>query len=159
MICGRTHLLEAMVQGELAQAIADELRLHAASCAKCHHELNWLLTEKKLFRTRSGREEVQHLWAAVSQRVSPQPPPRRWSRVALAFAASLLAVVGGHEMSRRSPQSSSGVDASIVLQSEPLESEPMMSNDVATDEACSRLPSGLGFHCGPALPMSVLASR
>jgi anti-sigma factor RsiW len=157
MICGRTHLLEAMVQGELPATSADELRAHANGCAKCHHELNWLLTERKLFRTRAGREEVQQLWSAVSQRVDPRRAARQWSRVAVAFAASLLAVVGLSRVTRsQSPSTSS---PSVVMQSEPLESEPMMSSAVGTDEACSRLPQGLGFHCGPALPMSVLASR
>jgi hypothetical protein len=156
MICGRTHLLEAMVHGELPAASADDLRAHANTCAKCHHELNWLLTERKLFRTRAGREEVQQLWSAVSHRVAPRRAASQWSRVAVAFAASLLAVVGYSRVTRSTSPSST--DA-IVTQSEPLASEPLMSSAVDTTEACSRLPQGLGFQCGPALPMSVLASR
>lgn len=152
MTCGRTHLLEAVVSGE-APGLELEVRAHAASCALCRHELNWLLTEKALFRQRAGRDEVTHLWRGVAQRTS-RSQVRPWSRVLVGLAAAAVMVVGLGRVTQVSYRSHDvALAASAPNESEPLSSEPVL------DERCSKLPTGLGFHCGPAIPASFVASR
>lgn len=157
MNCGRTHLLEAAVAGETPRALELELRAHANTCARCRHELNWLDTEQKLFRERAGRDEVAELWKGVATR-SGLERPRKWSRVFVALAASVLAVLGASRLAMH-PVSSSGADASVAVEQELSESELMSVISLASEDMCSRLPDGMGFHCGPAVPASFVASR
>lgn len=163
MKCGRSHLLEALVAGELSWSGEAELKQHAKGCARCRHELNWLETEQGLFRQRAGRDEVTHLWKGVAQR-SGIAAPRAWPKVlaALAVTASLgllLAVGVRYGAGARSPGELG------ELESAPAQSESIMSVggvSLAPSEgapACSTLPQGLGFHCGPVEEASFLASR
>jgi hypothetical protein len=152
MTCGRTHLLEAVVSGE-APSLEVELRAHAASCALCRHELNWLTTERALFRHRAGRDEVAHLWKGVAS--AAPPPPRPWARLMVELAAIAVLVVGLGRLTQVSYRPADLAAAALEApnESEPLSSEPLL------DERCSKLPTGLGFHCGPAIPASFVASR
>lgn len=151
--CGRTHQLEAVVLGEAPTAVAAELRAHAGACPRCRHELNWLETESTLFRQRAGRDEVAHLWAGVATRRQLETP-RPWVRVLTALAAAaVLALFAGRFASPRSP---SLATAQAFVQ-EAFETDALMSPALFPEgnEACSRLPSGVGFHCSAP----VLASR
>lgn len=151
--CGRTHQLEAVVLGEAPAALAADLRVHAAGCPRCRHELNWLETESTLFRQRAGRDEVAHLWAGVATRRQLETP-RPWVRVLTALAAgAVLALFAGR---LTSPRSASLSTAQAFAQ-EVLESDALMSPALFLEgtEPCSKLPSGVGFHCSAP----VLASR
>jgi anti-sigma factor RsiW len=153
--CGRTHLLDAVVAGEAPVALALELRAHAAQCPRCRHELNWLESEQQLFRQRAGRDEVSHLWKGVAQR-SGLEAPRPWPRVFATLAATLVLAVGVGRLATQRTVTPAGVEPGDALQSEQLESAAAASDFRA---ACSTLPTGLGFHCGPAIPASFIASR
>lgn len=135
--CGRTSQLESLLSHE-----SPELRAHARGCAVCRHELNWLESEAALFRQRAGRDEVAHLWEGVQARSTPVAHPWPKMFAALAAAAALLLV----SLPSRHAESSGD---------EVLESDALMSPALHLDEPCSRLPSGVGFTCQPA----VLASR
>lgn len=150
--CTRTAQLDALVQGELSAVEAGEVRAHADACLLCRHELRWLEAEAQLFRQRAGREEVEHLWKDVAARSGLAASPRPlWALASL--AAALLVVVG---LSRFSPTSRiDGRASSAPEQSE----EALMSQPLESSDLCSRLPEGLGFHCGPATPASFFASR
>jgi hypothetical protein len=146
--CQKTHLLDAAV----AQETPDEaLREHAEHCPRCRHELNWLETERKLFRERAAREEVEALWQGTMRR-SPRAPRRALRRAAAGFAAAVLIVVGAGRVVLSLPASESGRDASVTERIEALMTENAFSAERA--ELCSR-PEGIGFHCGGY----VLASR
>ncbi len=142
--CGRTSQLESLLTVE-----QPDLRAHAKQCALCRHELNWLESEAALFRQRAGRDEVAHLWAGVEQR-APVAASRSWSRVlgVMAAAAAMLFIVTPVKP--------------VTFDEGPLESEALMSPVLRLgeeDPVCSRLPSGMGFQCKPAVPASFLASR
>lgn len=150
--CGRTSQLEALVQGELRGGLDVDLRAHAKQCAVCRHELNWLESERSLFRQRAGRDEVAELWAENERRrgVTPERP---WGRVLMGMAAAaVLAVVVG----TGSPRS-----VSVASSTEPLETDALMSPALMLDDdaPCSKLPSGMGFQCAPPVPASFIASR
>jgi anti-sigma factor RsiW len=146
------------VSGELSAGAEAEARAHARQCARCRHELAWLETERRLFRQRAGRDEVTHLWKGVARR-SGLVAPRRWPGLVAGVAAALLLVVAAGSVSVRRPPGQVD-DALAALQSEPLESAPAaLVGGEGLDAVCSRLPTGLGFHCGPAVPASFLASR
>lgn len=153
--CGRTHLMEAVALGEASPEVAQALREHATGCPRCRHELRWLETERQLFRQRAGREEVEALWRGVTARAAVQAPRRR-GRVLGALAASALALLGVARFSA-SPLTA----RPVAVEEGELESSLLMSPVVLVEaEApCSRLPTGLGFSCGPAVPASFLASR
>jgi hypothetical protein len=154
--CGKTQLLEPMVAGEVAPAVERELRTHAATCPVCHHELNWLDTESRLFRERASREEVALLWKEVAQKTA-LPARRAWGRVLMTAAASMLLVLTAGRVGLTSVQRSGhGVES---VTDELLESSALASLDVEPDSACSRLPEGLGFHCAPVVPASFVALR
>ena len=149
--CGRTHLLESLVSGELPQSQEHELRTHTTACALCRHELNWLEAERRLIRHRAGRDEVQHLWEGVARRSKTARP---LGRVLVALAASVLLVLGVGQVSFRGSAASS--DASV----EDVVSEELQSTGGFEEmPVCSAFASGLGFHCGPAVPASFIASR
>lgn len=152
--CGKTHLLEDAVNGD---APDEALREHANDCARCRHELNWLETERQLFRSRAARDEVQFLWKGVAARVGAEPRKPTFSRALVAAAAALFLVLGAGRLFV-SAQSSSGADASIAAASfDSLVTENAFSAE--RSELCSRLAEqGIGFHCG-YVPQSVLASR
>lgn len=134
--CGRTSQLESLLSHE-----SPELRAHARACAVCRHELNWLESEAALFRQRAGRDEVAHLWEGVQARSgSAHPWPKMFAALAAAAALLLVSLPSRHAESTND---------------EPLESDALMSPALSFDEPCSRLPSGVGFTCQPA----VLASR
>lgn len=152
--CGKTHLLDGAVQGELPD---DALREHARSCARCRHELNWLETEQRLFRERAARDEVQHLWRGVAERAGFEPRRRRLNRVLVGLAAALFVVLTAGRIALSLPSSASGRDASISVESfEALVTENAFSPERA--ELCSRVDQGIGFHCG-YVPASIVASR
>lgn len=157
--CGRTPLLESVVTGDAPAALANELRVHAAGCARCRHELNWLESEAKLFRERAARDEVSHLWAGVAERRG-LPSQRPWSRVLVAVAASMLLLLGAGRVALGITSSHGGADASVFHDDFGM-SEPLMSPALTLEEGenCSRLPDGVGFRCEPAIPASFIASR
>lgn len=157
--CGRTSSMEAVALGEITGPRADELRAHARTCALCRHELNWLESEATLFRHRAGREEVAQLWSGVAASRGLDAP-RPWTRVLAAMAAGLVLLLGtGRLVSSTAPLDA---EARAAAEAEALETEALMSPVLFTStggEACSRLPSGTGFRCEPAVPASFLASR
>ncbi len=154
--CGRTAQLEAVVAGEAPAALANELRAHAVGCPRCRHELRWLESERALFRERAARDEVGQLWAGVAERRG-LAAPRPWSRVLLGVAASVaLLLVAGRVAVGRSGAGDAAGFAEPVGMSEALMSPALPP--LAWDN-CSRLPDGVGFHCGPAIPASFVASR
>jgi anti-sigma factor RsiW len=157
--CGRTAVLESIVAGEAPAALAAELRAHATNCARCRHELNWLETEARLFRERAARDEVSELWMGVARRrgmANAWP----WSRVLMAFAASVLVLLGASRLVLGQPGSQGGTDASSLVDEVGM-SEPLMSPVLSWGERenCSRMPDGVGFRCEPAIAASFLASR
>lgn len=142
--CGKTHLLDAAVQGELPD---EALREHAAHCARCRHELQWLETERRLFRERAARDEVQQLWKGVAERTGSEPRPRRvLNRALVGVAATLLVMLGVGRVVIGPPVSSAGRDASIVVE----ETAPMTEGALSVErgDLCSRPEQGIGFHCG-----------
>lgn len=139
--CGKTHLLEAAVHGEFPD---EALRAHAAHCPRCRHELQWLETERRLFRERTARDEVQHLWKGLAPRVVPGPR-RGVNRALVGIAAALFVVLGGGRLLLGAPVSSAGLDASIVAETGPV-TEGAFSPE--RGELCSRPVEGIGFHCG-----------
>lgn len=155
--CGRTTQLEAVALGEVAPALATELRTHTSHCALCRHELNWLESESALFRQRAGRDEVEHLWKGVAQR-SGLETPRSWPRglVALAAAAVLMLVLGSGTP-RQTSMATVGAQSEEALESSMLMSPAFLF--FRAEEPCSRLPIGVGFQCSPVVPASFLASR
>lgn len=154
--CGRTQSLEAAVMGEVPHAAAIELYTHAQHCAVCRHELQWLESERVLFRQRSGREEVDHVWKAVVERRSLQEKVRRGSRTVVAFATAAAVLIFGVHLTSQPMKLAADVRAEETFESSSLMSPVLF---IEREEACSRLPSGIGFQCSPTLPTSVLASR
>ncbi len=147
--CNKTHLLEGAVRGEQP---LEPLVEHAQDCPRCRHELQWLETERKLFRERAAREEVEQLWAGMAKR-GVVAPRRSARRALLALAAGLLMVVGASRMAGHLPSSSADRDASVSDRFEALMTENAFSPERA--ELCSRADGTIGFHCGGY----VLASR
>lgn len=151
--CGKTHLLEAVVQGELP---GDDLRAHAEHCPRCRHELNWLETEQGLFRQRAAREEVSALWKGVAARTSAAPR-RSINRALVGLAAALFLVLGVGRVFVAAPSSNGGRDASVAVSVEEFMTENAISQERA--DLCSRsAEQGIGFHCG-YVPASLVASR
>lgn len=153
--CGKTHLLDGAVQGEVPD---EALRAHAETCPRCRHELHWLETERRVFRERAARDEVQSLWKGVAQRTGTEPRRRAFNRALVAVAAMLFVVLGVGRVILGAPVSSSGIDASIVASAEDFDAmvtENAFSAERA--ELCSRA-KGIGFYCG-YVPASVIASR
>ncbi|MDP3505497.1 MAG: hypothetical protein Q8S33_34470 [Myxococcales bacterium] len=151
--CGKTHLLEAVVQGEVP---GDDLRAHAAHCPRCRHELNWLETEQGLFRQRAAREEVSALWKGVAVRTGVAPR-RSINRALVGLAAALFVVLGVGRGFVEGPSSSSGRDASVADSAEAFMTENAITQERAN--LCSRsAEQGIGFHCG-YVPASLIASR
>jgi hypothetical protein len=152
--CGRTPLLERLVLDEVGPALAEELHAHVAHCGRCRHELNWLESEAKLFRERAGRDEVAYLWSGVERRQRSRR--RAWPRVWAALAASAAVALGlGVRSWGGGPPEGVAAQASVDM------SEPVMSTALTVEHTdnCSRMPEGLGFSCGPAIPASFLATR
>ena len=92
--CGKTEQLEALVMGELDLAHTTELELHTTRCAVCHHELNWLKTERVLFEQRLAREQVQQLWQGFAARRAAPVRHRAWGRWAMGIAAGVVLMIG-----------------------------------------------------------------
>jgi hypothetical protein len=148
--CGKTHLLESVVQGEIP---GDELRAHAQRCSRCRHELNWLEVERGLFRQRAARDAVNVLWQGVDARTGAERRRRRVNRPLLGLAASLLVILGvGRALIAGS---SEGRSASTATSTDVLMTENAISQERA--ELCSRSERGIGFYCG-YLP-GLIASR
>lgn len=150
--CGKTHLLEGAVHDGLRD---EALRAHAERCPRCRHELNWLLTEQKLFRARAARDEVQALWGDVARRTGASRRPSV-SRALVGVAAAFLLLAGGGRALLALPGSSSGHDASVASVAGEAFEALMTENAISQERAelCSRAEQGIGFHCG-----YVLASR
>lgn len=154
--CGRTAQLEAVALGEAPPVVANELRAHAKHCALCRHELNWLESESTLFRQRAGRDEVAELWKGVAARRGLSAP-RQWPRVLVAMAAAaVLMLLVGHSTPPSASMATDGGNGQELLESPMLASPALFFEDSAP---CSKLPSGVGFQCSPAVPASFLASR
>lgn len=151
--CGKTHLLEAVVLGEIP---GDELRAHAEHCPRCRHELNWLETEQGLFRQRAAREEVSELWKGVAARTGVEPRRRSVNRALVGLAAAVFVMLGVGRVFVAAPSSSSGRDASVAISTDELMTENAISEERA--DLCSRSEQGIGFHCG-YVPASLVASR
>lgn len=151
--CGKMEQLEALVLGELDAARIAELQLHTTHCPACHHELNWLKTERVMFGQRVAREQVEQLWAGFSaKRAAPAAlRGRRWDRWALAVAASAILAVGLSVRTRPPPM----LEAASFESSAPMSFEEM-SRELGV--SCSQLQPGTGFACGPFLAAS-FASR
>lgn len=148
--CGKTEHLEGLVMGELAGPRAAELELHAARCAVCHHELNWLKSERVMFEHRVAREQVERLWEGFSAKKAAPARHRAWGAWAMAVAATALLMVGLGAQRSRPVQPSVQTDG------------PMMSlEEMSLEQAryCSSLQPGAGFACGPYLPASFVAQR
>jgi hypothetical protein len=147
--------------GELAPSVEAELKTHVKGCGRCRHELDWLKTEHGLFRMRAGRDEVASLWKGVAER-SGIERPRRWPSAVATFAvgAALLLPLGLWALAGSSPTIES-LPATVA--STPVEPGPMtVAGGASVDlgnQACSTLPEGLGFHCGPVTQASFFASR
>ncbi len=150
-----------MIAGE-TPALEVDLRGHAATCARCRHELGWLESELRLFRYRAGRDEVHQLWQGVEQRSTARRSPGL-SRAMLAFAASLLFLLGLGRMTMPAhPEQSAELGANVPMSVERDEALLQSSDDALSrfmssedPQHCSRLTPGLGFHCGS----TQLASR
>ncbi len=149
--CGKTDQLEAMVMGELTATRTVELEMHTSRCAVCHHELNWLKSERLMFEQRLAREQVQQLWEGFAAKRAAPIRHRRWARVALAVAASVILMMG----------LSSKVHSGQIVASESSFELPMSLEEMSRDTSrgCSELQPGMGFACGPYLPASFVAQR
>lgn len=156
--CHRTEELEALALGETQGVAAAELSTHVQHCALCRHELNWLQTEATLFRQRASRAHVQQLWNTHLNASSRRRRFRRASsRMLMALVAALFLLATVRWVATSRPAGGMSRESSDEI----LESSPLMSfmDSTSPEEACSRLPSGLGFHCGPAVPASFVAMR
>jgi anti-sigma factor RsiW len=147
--CGKTEQLEALAMGELSLSRAGELEAHTARCAACHHELNWLKSERLMFKQRLSRATVSALWNERLATVTPAPAHRRW---ALALAASVLVMLG---LSERMRSPALPEDGALEISEPPISLEAMSLEQA---RGCSELQPGVGFACGPFLPAS-FASR
>ena len=148
--CGKTEQLEALVMGEFNVARAGELAQHAASCAVCHHELNWLKSERVMFEHRLARDTVQQLWAGFAAKQAAPARQHSWGRWALAVAASALVMIGLSSQLRPTQ-----LEASPSFETSAPMSLEEMSRDFKSDgRGCSELQPGTGFACGPFLPAS-----
>ena len=148
--CRKTEQLESLVLGELNLARANELEQHTSHCAACHHELNWLKSERLMFEQRLARDTVGQLWVGFAARRAAPVQQHGWSRWTLAMAATVILMVGV-SASLKSPrlQSSASFESSAPMSLEE------MSRDLGSDSRdCSRLQPGTGFACGPFLPAS-----
>ena len=149
--CGKTEQLESLAMGELSGPRATELELHASHCAVCHHELNWLKSERLMFEHRVAREQVERLWEGFSARKAAPARHRAWGTWAMAIAATGLLMIGLGSTRGHTPQTSA------VHSDDPMMSFEEMSLEQA--RYCSTLQPGTGFACGPYLPASFVAQR
>src|SRR5262249_23552648 len=80
--CDR-EALEGLALGELGGARGREVEAHAASCASCKRELEWLRAERELMARRAAQAQPlpAELWQRIESRISPEAP-RRASRMA-----------------------------------------------------------------------------
>ena len=148
--CGKTEHLEALVMGELNLARATEVELHTRQCAACHHELNWLRSERVMFEHRLARETVQQLWVGFAAKRDAPARQSSLGRWALAMAASVTLLVGvGSRL-----QSSRLDEGSAFESSAPMSLEAMSRDLGPQGRDCSQLQPGTGFACGPFLPAS-----
>ena len=145
--CGKTEQLEALVMGELNMARTTELEMHTSRCAACHHELNWLKSERLMFEQRLAREQVEQLWDGfAAKRAAPVQRQRAWGRWAMAIAASAVLLLGVSAKTRTGQLQEHGSSFESAMSLEE------MSRDTGRD--CSELRPGMGFACGPYLPAS-----
>ncbi len=152
--CGKTEGLDALVLGELSVAQATVLELHTSRCAVCHHELNWLKTERVMFEQRIAREQVQQLWEGFAAKRAVPIRQRTWGRWAMAIgvAASAVLMVGLSAKGRSgSLEQGEAFELKMSLEE--------MSRDMGSPRDCSQLQPGMGFACGPYLPASFVAQR
>jgi anti-sigma factor RsiW len=88
--------LEALALGELSEARAQEVEAHAAACASCKRELEWLRAERELMSRRAAQSErlPAELWRGIEARLGSAPVgPARWPWVAAALGAAAAAAV------------------------------------------------------------------
>src|SRR5207249_7430277 len=67
--------LEALAMGELDEARAAEVEAHAAGCASCKRELEWLRAEREVVSRRAAGESPvpAELWRGIEARIAPAP--------------------------------------------------------------------------------------
>ena len=154
--CGKTEQLEALVLGELNLAHSTELESHTSRCAVCHHELNWLKSERVMFEQRLAREQVQQLWEGFAAKRAAPKRQRGWGRWAMAVAASAVLMLGLSSKVR--PGQIEETDSFDSFE-ESMSFEAMSREIRSTGRDCSELRPGMGFACGPYLPASFVAQR
>lgn len=167
MSCAHGQQLEALAAGELDAPRAAALEAHAQHCARCRHELRWLLTEQGLLRQRASRELVSHLWrdAAVPR---PAASVRRTPAAVAALVVGLLLLGGWRARSRTASESaepaavvtaSAAAEVSDAPSDEGLQVSQLLWSTSEARALCSTLPAGLGFRCGPVESSRIFASR
>jgi hypothetical protein len=90
--------LEALVEGGLSPEDASEINAHAAACAACGDELQWLRTEREMMRRRAARTPIQadqldSLWSGVEARLVQKPARPWWRPASFATAVAVAAVM------------------------------------------------------------------
>lgn len=157
--------LEALVRDELTAPESAALQGHVAHCPRCRHELNWLESERALFRQRQAADDVGALWAELEarearQRPRPQPQPARGfaqaRRLAVSLAAMVVVLVGVSRalvVSAPADRLGEGWSARVASEVGTLESREAAGGT----PLCSRLPDGVGFRC--LVQASFVASR
>jgi hypothetical protein len=149
-----THLLEEVVWED---AVDEATLAHVRGCARCRHEFQWLRTERRLFRERAARDEVQHLWQGVVSRTIEGQRPRRRVHGMAALAAGMLLMLAVGRLMVEGSRPSQGEASFVGRGEESLMTERAFSEE--RPELCSRAGVGIGFHCGGVVRASVLASR
>jgi hypothetical protein len=146
-----------------------EQKLHASHCQVCHHELRWQESERELFRQRTSSAEVGQLWnqfesrhlrgsahASNASSISGAAGSRLFASVLrpgvlVSVAAGLMLSLGTYARFSSQSVAQNSRESAVM-------SEVMASYEVPAGESCSKLPDGMGFHCGPSLPESLVAS-
>jgi hypothetical protein len=133
-----------------------EQELHVVHCTRCAHELRWQKSERELFRQRESKTQVAALWKEFeSTQVSSAKPKTKWVAFELtALAAAALVLLSVAFVKQSMPSAS----ATQHLEDFPM-TQVLASYETHRADACSKMPDGLGFHCGPGVPASFLASR
>lgn len=113
--CNHDDLLE-LARGELSPDRAEEVASHAADCADCGRELQWLRTERALFRAQTATP-ASHVWQGIERRIviareEKRVRRQRWLQVGaastvVAAAAAFLLTVWTHGLSVKTDVGSS----------------------------------------------------
>jgi anti-sigma factor RsiW len=96
MPCNHDDLL-GLARGDLAPERAEEVESHASSCPDCARELEWLRTERALFRAQTATP-ASHVWQGIERRIviaREQKSTRRQRWLQIGAAATLVAAAAG----------------------------------------------------------------